>query len=78
MKKLFLLIGVIGFFTACNQPKQQRRNTTTVSKSSLNDSFAKSVVESQYFDVSTEKDTIIEGKQGAIVVLPKLGFVKES
>ncbi|MFL5730360.1 MAG: c-type cytochrome [Cytophagaceae bacterium] len=47
------------------------------SKVSKNDPFAKSMVESQFFDIDAKEDRVVEGKNGTVVILPK-GCFKDS
>ncbi|MEQ8909650.1 MAG: hypothetical protein RIC95_10690 [Vicingaceae bacterium] len=78
MKNSFLLFTLINLIVACDQVSQKSKNKSTVTKSSLNDPYSNSMVESQYFDVSTETDTIIEGKNGTIIQVPQGAFKDEN
>ncbi|MBL4657930.1 MAG: hypothetical protein JKX73_08020 [Flavobacteriales bacterium] len=43
-----------------------------------NDPFREEMVESQFFDLSTKEDTVIEGKNGTVIMIPKGAFKDEN
>lgn len=44
-------------------------------KMSPNDPFKNTMVRSQFFDIDTKKDNIVEGEQGTIIICPKGCFI---
>lgn len=78
MKNPFLFFALCTLMVACNQVSQESKNKSAVSKSSVNDPYANSMIESQYFDVSAETDTIIEGKNGTLIQIPQGAFKDEN
>lgn len=78
MKNPFFFIALFILIVACNQNSQKSKNEIAVSKSSEDDPFAKSMVESQYFDVLAETDTILEGKNGTVIQIPQGAFKDEN
>ena len=71
------LIGYIALlsFSACDFAKTA---DLANSKTTESDPFKETIVESQYFDISTDKDTIIEGERGTILQIPKNSFIDEN
>lgn len=63
---LFVLLS-ISFF--------QCQNSEIESKIHPNDPFKKSIIKSEYFEINTKTDHVIEGKNGTVVVIPKACFL---
>ncbi len=77
MKNIVLLFFFSILITSCNQDKKQppsKGSKSNVSKLTKDDPFSKSMIESEFFNISTKKDTIIEGKNGTIIQIPKGAF----
>lgn len=51
MKNPFFFIALFTLIVACNQNSQKSKNEIAVSKSSEDDPFAKSMVESQFMKI---------------------------
>lgn len=67
---LFFLLLSIGFLSACAP-----ESADPLLKSSTSDPFRDALPESQFFALSSENDTVIEGIEGTTVVLPKGCFL---
>jgi cytochrome c551/c552 len=77
MKNIIILFFLSVLITSCNQSKKKTSSNDSnseVSKLTKDDPFSKSTVESKFFNLSTDKDTIIEGKNGTIIQIPKGAF----
>jgi hypothetical protein len=73
MKKTTILCVLILFFISCGKD-----NVPSISlKLSKNDPFKSSIVKSQFFEINNKKDTVIIGKQGTKIVIPKNAFIDE-
>lgn len=77
MKNIIILFFLSVLVASCNQNKKKtssKDSNNSISKLTKNDPFSKSTVESEFFNISTDRDTIIEGKNGTIVQIPKGAF----
>jgi hypothetical protein len=82
MKQFLLLFLLPLIFTSCAGDKMKSafdKNAVIPKeqKSSTHDPFKKNMVPSQYFDVSGERDTVLEGLMGTVLVIPKGAFTNK-
>jgi hypothetical protein len=77
MKNQYLLLSIalviLTTFTNCT--RQQIPETV---KMLPNDPFKSTMVQSQYFDIKTHQDTVIEGLKGTLIIMPKGCFKDEN
>lgn len=69
MKSLLYLLAFCFLFSC--------QKTATNQKNSKTDFFKHSIVPSQYYNISAKKDTVIEGQDGTVLVLPKGSFIND-
>lgn len=77
MKNVFIYftISIIGIcFTQCSDSKP----IIPVSKISVTDPFSSTIAKSQFFTINALQDTVLEGINGTILVLPKGCFIDEN
>lgn len=77
MKNVFIYftISIIGIcFTQCSDSKP----IIPVSKISVTDPFSSTIAKSQLFTINALQDTVLEGINGTILVLPKGCFIDEN
>ena len=55
----------------CNTKEPAKAKDHTSNKVSQNDPFAKTMVESQFFDIDAKEDQVVEGKNGTVLIMPK-------
>jgi hypothetical protein len=76
--KYYLTLFILCFLIiSCN--KNEKKNSSkesknNVSKLAVNDPFSNTTIESEFFNISADEDTIIEGKNGTIIQIPKGAF----
>ncbi len=78
MKKHLLKIIGFTFLTLllfqCNSVNEKNESTL---KFSSNDPFQKTIVPSQFFEIDTKKDNVVEGRNGTILIMPKGCFTNQ-
>jgi len=60
------------------QVNQNKKHFTEVNKVSESDPFKNSMVESEYFEIDTKQNNVVESKNGTIVFVPQGAFVDQS
>jgi hypothetical protein len=68
---------IIFLLAQCNTKESGKAKDHTSNKVSKNDPFAKTMVESQFFDIDSKEDQVVEGKNGTLLIMPK-GCFKDS
>ncbi|QNR23480.1 hypothetical protein [Croceimicrobium hydrocarbonivorans] len=70
--KFFALSLICGLTWQC---QTDSKTALAHLKSHPSDPFKESMVESQYFDIDTKTNQVIEGKEGTVVLIPKGSFI---
>ncbi|WP_420603742.1 hypothetical protein [Flagellimonas sp.] len=73
LRKLLLCLLASFTLTGCFQT-----NISSVIKCSKDDPYEKSIVKSQFFNISGNIDNIIEGEEGTLVIFPKGCFIRSN
>jgi F0F1-type ATP synthase membrane subunit b/b' len=73
---LFSLL-ILFSLSQCTSKESGKAKDHTSNKVSKNDPFAKTMVESQFFDIDAKEDQVVEGKNGTLLIMPK-GCFKDS
>jgi hypothetical protein len=80
MKNVLLLLTLTFLLLSCNENNKKSSTKATndaITKLAPNDPFSNTTIESEFFSISADKDTIIEGKNGTIIQIPKGALVDE-
>jgi cytochrome c2 len=73
----FITVLILLCFYSC-QVNQNQKHFSEINKVSESDPFKNSVVESEYFEVDTKQNNVVEGKNGTVVFIPPGAFVDQS
>ena len=73
--KLLIIFSIsLLLLVSCNKVTKKQNSL----KASLEDPFLNSITESQYFEIDTKKDHIVEGQKGTLLILPKGCFIDKN
>jgi hypothetical protein len=78
LKPLFAIFICLALLANCTQPKISKRTIYPSHKLAPNDPFAKTMVESETFELDPTIENIIEGKKGTVVLLPEGALVDKN
>lgn len=73
MKKIALVFICIAMMIGC----KSKYDYSSKVKNAINDPFASTITESQFFEIDADKDNVIRGKQGILVTIPQCAFYSE-
>jgi cytochrome c553 len=78
--KVFFCLLFVFVADSCKSPKQKagfdaKAVIPKENKTASSDPFSKHVVESQYFEISSDRDTVLEGAQGTTITIPRGSFI---
>jgi hypothetical protein len=76
-RTILLSLTLVLILSNCSNPKTSDKTNSvdTTIKFQQTDPFGKSITESQYFELNSKTDNVIEGKNGTIIVCPKGCFM---